>query len=203
MAQLLSLLAGFFLNMETLKRYLVQYKARFSEKTFEIFLSNGESFQITFKDYNFAHLLGLSHCAKGKQVKQFSGLKAIEGIENGTLTFDYLKSIDLKSFNKFVEKKIAAFEMFLDIFPSKPYLLEAALFESDRMIKTADRTLEKAKLVLQDKANPRIKYIFVFGEETNNGVELLFPLSFRKEEGELVDFLDLQTKFKITKIEEK
>lgn len=186
--------------MKTLKEYLTIFKENMENKVFVIHLSNGDSFSVQFQLNNFPHLLGLSHCAQGRQVKEFSGRTAIELIESEELTLERLKSLNKKAFDKYVVSKIESFEFFLSVFPNRPNMMEGIVFDSSRVLKVIDRTLQKAKLIVQDIGNPNIKHVIIFGEETNNNEEILFPLSIRKETNQTVDYLDMQTKHRIIDI---
>ena len=191
----------FLLIMRTLQELFDDYKSKLADRTFLITLDNGDSFTVQFKTYNFPHLIGLSHCAEGRLKKQFSGESANIMIENKTLTWERLQMINKKMFDRFVIGKAEGFELFLQLFPNKPSLLLGIVFDSNRVVNLVDRNLEKTKLIIQDKTNPNITYIFMFGEEQNNDSDILYPLSIRKETS-TIDYLDLQEKYQIVDIKE-
>ena len=148
--------------METLKFYLEQYERLFNNKTFRINLSNGVSFHITFEINRFAHLLGIQYCAELTHEKDYIGFRAIDNIRNETITFEKLEVTNAKMFRKFVIKKVEAFETFCSLFPNSKHLFEAVIFNARRVVEIKDRDLEKARLIIQDKQNPLIRFVFMF-----------------------------------------
>lgn len=187
--------------MRTLKEQFNDYKLKLADRTFSITLDNGDAFTVQFKTYNFPHLIGLGHCAEGRLKKTFAGETANKMIEEETLTWERLQTINKKMFDKYVIGKSEGFELFLQLFPNKPSLLYGIVFDSSRVVNLVDRNLGKTKLIIQDKKNPNITFIFMFGEESNNNNVVLYPLSIRKETS-TIDYLDLQSKHQIVEIKE-
>ena len=188
--------------METLEVLLDKYESLLSNKLFFIKLKNGNTFNIRFEPANFGHLLGLQYCAEDpndpRSIAKYSGLNAISGIRDGTITFKKLEQNNRKQFNKYILRKTEAFNHFCSLFPNSFKSFEAVVFDSKRVVEANDRELGKAVLIIQDKFNLNIKFVFFFGQDRED--KPLYPLSFRKEMSQTIDYLDLQTKIDIEDI---
>lgn len=184
--------------METLIDLLQTYEELLCNKLFSLTLEDGSVFDIKFELNNFAHLLGIQYCSDTRNIKEYSGLRAVENIRDGIITFEKLEKSNYKQYTKFVMRKREAFKHFCDLFPNSKDSFDAIIFDAKRVVEMNDRELGKAVLIFQNKYNPSIKYVFMFGQERPD--KPLFPLSFRKEITQTIDYLDLQTKYRIEKL---
>lgn len=184
--------------METLNVLLNKYEELLCNKLFLLKLKNGSNFTIQFEPANFAHLLGLQYCVDERNIKEYSGIRAVENIKEGIITFEKLEQSNFKQYSKFVVRKTEAFNHFCSLFPDSIHSFDAVIFDSKRVVEANDRELGKAVLILQDKCNPSVKFVFLFGQAKED--KPLYPLSFRKEMSRTIDYLDLQTKIDIESI---
>lgn len=188
--------------METLIELLNKYETLLCNKLFSIALENGSVFDIRFEPSNFGHLLGLQYCADDpndkRNVAMYSGEMAADGIRSGRITFEKLERNNRKKYTTYVVRKTEAFNHFCSLFPESFNTFNAVIFDAKKVVEANDRELGKAVLILQDKFNPKVKFVFFFGQERED--RPLYPLSFRKEMSGTIDYLDLQTKVDIKKI---
>ena len=179
--------------------YLNIYLTQYAGKKFEVALDSGDVFTICFDVENFPHLLGIHYCYPKEHKNIYSGMSGVHLIQSGDITLEKMKTLNFNNFDKKVSKKIDAFDSFTDLFPNKTYLLEAAIFDKNRLVTVVDRELDNVKLIISSKQNPLIKYVFMFGK-SNDSTPYIYPISFRKETNRNLDYYDLQTKHKIISV---
>lgn len=195
------LLAGLFLFFMELIDYLNIYLSKYAGKTYEITIDTGEVFTLCFDIQNFPHIFGVHYCYPKEHKNLYSGMNGVNLIQSGVVTFEKMKQANLKEYDRKVSRKTDAFDLFTDLFPSKIALLEVVVFDKTRVINLLDRELDNVKLIISSKQNSLIKFIFMFGKR-NDSTPNFYPISFRKELSNNLDYYDLQTKHSITSIQE-
>ena len=89
------------ISLQLLQEFYEEYLC---SNTYVYELSDGLKIILNFYPENFCHLLGLQHIVPAHLKKNYRALPGYQGIKDGTITFNHLKSINKPRFKSMKDK---------------------------------------------------------------------------------------------------